>query len=232
MENNLTNDLWKHFFATPKKNYNKYMLQLLEYPECIIYDKDIMDENRGKWNNIFGNNNDICLEIGSGSGNFIKELAFNNKDKNYICLELRFKRLILSVKKIKKNESTNVRFLRRRGEEIELFLGMNEISDIYINFPDPWEENERNRIIKKSFFASLDVILKKGGRIFFKSDHDKYYNDILQLVESLDNYKVVYHTPDLHNSPLKDINIKTEFEQLFLCKHNKNINYIEINKVK
>ncbi|MDR3259078.1 MAG: tRNA (guanosine(46)-N7)-methyltransferase TrmB [Fusobacteriaceae bacterium] len=232
MENNLANDLWKHFFVTPKKNYNKYMLQLLEYPECIIYDKKIMDENRSKWSEQFKNNNDICLEIGSGSGNFIKELAFRNKDKNYICLELRFKRLILSVKKIKKNESTNVRFLRRRGEEIENFLGMDEISDIYINFPDPWEENERNRIIKESFFVSLDVILKKGGKIFFKSDHDKYYNDILQLVEKLDNYQVVYHTPDLHNSPLKDINIKTEFEQLFLCKHNKNINYIEINKVK
>lgn len=87
-------------------------------------------------------------------------------------------------------------------------------------------------MVQESFFKTLDVILKKGGMFFFKTDHDKYYQDVIELVESLDGYRVVYHTPDLHSSEKAVDNIKTEFEQLFLCKHNKNINYIEIEKIK
>lgn len=113
---------------------------------------------------------------------------------------------------------------------MEDFLTDNEISEMYINFPDPWEGTEKNRIIQEKLFKTLDKIMKKDGVLYFKTDHDMYYNDVLELVETLDNYEVVYHTSDLHNSEKAGNNIKTEFEQLFLHKHNKNINYIEIKK--
>ena len=74
--------------------------------------------------------------------------------------------------------------------------------------------------------------MKVGGILFFKTDHDQYYQDVLDLVKNLENYQVIYHTADLHQSEKAENNIKTEFEHLFLHKHNKNINYIEIQKVK
>ena len=230
--NELKEEMWKHFFLTKKKGYNKYMFQLLDYPEHIIYNKEIMDNYKGNWKKHFNNSKDLYLEIGSGSGNFISELSKRESNNNFLCLELRFKRLILATKKIANLENRNVVFLRRRAEEISNFIGEKEISGLYINFPDPWEENEKNRVLQEKFFTDiLDIILKKNGKIFFKTDHDKYYNDILQLIETLNNYKVVFHTTDLHNSEKNENNIKTEFEQLFLYKHNKNINYMEIEKV-
>ena len=102
---------------------------------------------------------------------------------------------------------------------------------MYINFPDPWEGTEKNRIIQERLFETLDKIMKKDGVLYFKTDHDTYYSDVLELVKTLKNYEVVYHTSDLHNSEKAENNIKTEFEQLFLHKHNKNINYIEIKKL-
>ena len=48
----------------------------------------------------------------------------------------------------------------------------------------------------------------------------------------IDNYKVIYRTKDLHNSEKAEENIRTEFEEMFLSKHNMNIKYIEIEKVK
>lgn len=101
---------------------------------------------------------------------------------------------------------------------------------MYINFPDPWEGNEKNRIIQEKLFKILEKIMKIGGKLFFKTDHDIYYKDVLELVKSLDNFEVIYHINDLHSSEKAETNIKTEFEQLFLNKHKKNINYIEILK--
>ena len=112
------------------------------------------------------------------------------------------------------------------------FVGKNEISGVYINFPDPWEGEEKKRVINEELFSKLDVILKIDGKLFFKTDHEKYYEDVLELVKTLENYEIVYHTRDLHNSEKVNENIKTEFEQMFLSKHNMNIKYIEIKKVK
>ena len=224
-------DLWKHFFHSEKSNYNIYMYKLLDYPEYIIYDSELMKEKKGKWNQFFKNDNPIALEIGTGSGNFMRQLAERNPNKNFIGLELRFKRLVLSAEKCKKRAMKNVALLRKRGEEIEEFLGKNEISEMYINFPDPWEGTEKNRIIQESLFKTLDNIMKKDGILYFKTDHDVYYSDVLDLVKTLENYEVIYHSSDLHNSEKAENNIKTEFEQLFLHKYNKNINYIEIKKM-
>ena len=224
-------DLWKHFFHSEKSNYNIYMYKLLDYPEYIIYDSELMKEKKGKWNQFFKNDNPIALEIGTGSGNFMRQLAERNPNKNFIGLELRFKRLVLSAEKCKKRAMKNVALLRKRGEEIEEFLGKNEISEMYINFPDPWEGTEKNRIIQESLFKTLDNIMKKDGILYFKTDHDVYYSDVLDLVKTLENYEVIYHTSDLHKSEKAENNIKTEFEQLFLHKYNKNINYIEIKKM-
>lgn len=233
MKEKLEDTLWMHFFAHPRTNYNPYMVKLVDYPEHIIYNKEVMDSYRGNWNTkAFKNSNPVYLEIGSGSGNFAIGMAQKYPERNHLALEIRFKRLVLSAKKAVKNSLNNVIFLRRRGEEITSFIGSSEIEGLYINFPDPWEGNEKNRIIQTKLFDLLDVILKVGGVLFFKTDHDQYYSDVLELVKDLKNYEVIYNTPDLHNSPKAVDNIRTEFEDLFICKHNKNINYIEIKKIK
>lgn len=231
MEKNLDN-LWQHFFKYPRKSYNMYILKMLDYPEYIAFDKEEINKLKGHWCDHFGNNNPLYLEIGSGSGNFTNGMSERHLDRNYLALELRFKRLVLAADKARRRDAKNIMFLRRYGEEIELFIAKEELSGVYINFPDPWEEKLKNRVIQPSLFGRLDNLLKVGGKVFIKTDHDGYYNDILEFVAELENYKVVRHTDDLHNSDLAAENIKTEFEQLFLNKHQKNINYIEIDKIK
>lgn len=233
MSKKLEDSLWKYFFDNPRKNYNPYMIKLVEYPNHIVYDKDIMNSYKGQWNKkAFKNNNPVFLEIGSGSGNFANGMALKYPNRNHLALEIRFKRLVLSANKAVKNKINNVIFLRRRGEDITKFIGKEEIHGLYINFPDPWEGNEKNRILQPDFFKLLDEILAQNGILYFKTDHDKYYNDVLEFSKYLKNYEVIYYTSDLHNSEKSSDNIRTEFEDLFICKHNKNINYIEIKKIK
>ena len=225
-------EIWKYFFEKPKKNYNKYMYEMLEFPEYLMYNNESVDSYRGKWSEFFQNDNNIYLEIGCGSGNFTVKNAQKFKDRNYIALELRFKRLVLAAKKSKKRNLNNILFIRKRAETILDFIGKNEITGVYVNFPDPWEGEERKRVVSEDLFSRLDIILKTGGKLFFKTDHEQYYEDVLELVNNIENYKVIYRTKDLHNSEKAEENIRTEFEEMFLSKHNMNIKYIEIEKVK
>ena len=223
-------EVWQYFFEKPKRNYNKYMFEMVEYPDYLMYDNEKVDSYKGKWNDFFGNDNDIFLEIGCGSGNFTVGNAEKFKDRNYIALELRFKRLVLGARKSQKRHLKNILFIRKRGETVLDFIGDNEISGMYINFPDPWEGEEHKRLINKKLFERMDTILKKGGKLYFKTDHQKYNEDVLELLKKIEGYDVVYHTDDLHNTEKAAENIKTEFEQLFLSKHNMNIKYVEIEK--
>ncbi|MGL6166944.1 MAG: tRNA (guanosine(46)-N7)-methyltransferase TrmB [Fusobacteriaceae bacterium] len=225
-------ELWKHFFKYPRKNYNPYILKMVDYPEYLIFDKEEINKKKGDWKTHFKNENPIYLEIGSGSGGFTNDMSERHKDRNYIALELRFKRLVMSADKAEKRNAKNIMFMRRRAEEVLDFIGDNELEGVYINFPDPWDDKVKNRVIQPRLFKTFDKLLKKDGKVFIKTDHDGYYNDALEFMKDLEGYTIVFHTADLHNSEKAVDNIKTEFEQLFLCKFNKNINYIEIQKTK
>lgn len=223
--------MWENFFDKPKANYNPYMYKLKDYPEYIMYEKAEMNEMKGKWKRHFSNDNPIYLEIGSGNGNFSVRSAEKFQDRNYMAIELRFKRLVLSARKAEKRNLKNVLFFRRWGQEIPDFVMENEIDGVHLNFPDPWDGREKNRILQKSFFDELlTKILKKGGKFFFKTDHRGYYEDTLDLMKNIENYKIVYHTDDLHNDDKESQNIRTEFEELFTKKGIKT-KYIEIEKL-
>ena len=161
-------EVWQYFFEKPKRNYNKYMFEMVEYPDYLMYDNEKVDSYKGKWNDFFGNDNDIFLEIGCGSGNFTVGNAEKFKDRNYIALELRFKRLVLGARKSQKRHLKNILFIRKRGETVLDFIGDNEISGMYINFPDPWEGEEHKRLINKELFERMDTILKKVGNCTLK----------------------------------------------------------------
>lgn len=224
-------ELWQYFFNKPKKHYNKYMFEMPNYPNHLIYDSEIILSTKGKWSkNLFKNNNDLYLEIGSGSANFTSTLANLNPGNNYLGVEIRFKRLIQAARKAERLNLKNLVFLKKMVNRLTEFIGENELSGLYINFPDPWEGEEHKRILSEKLLEDLDIVLKKNGKIFFKTDHLNYYLDTLDLIKNSNKYDIVYNTDDLYSTDLVENNIKTEFEHLFLSKHNMNIKYIEIIK--
>jgi len=132
-ENNV-GDMWKHFFSYERRHYNPYMVKLAEHPNHIMYDKEVMDSYKGRWNEFFKNENPIYLEIGSGSGSFANQLCERHPDRNHMALEIRFKRLVLSARRSEKMGLDNLLFIKRRGEEITNFIGQEEMAGLYINF--------------------------------------------------------------------------------------------------
>lgn len=226
-------ELWTYFFSKPRSYYNKYMFEMLDYPEYLIFDKQEIENNKSNWNDIFENQNkELYLEIGSGSGNFSTELAKKNPNINLLCDELRLKRLVYSAKKAKKNSLNNIKYIKYDANNLTDFLGENEISALFINFPDPWTGSEHKRMLGENLLNNLDKVLKKGGKIYFKTDHEDYYRSVVKLIENSSKYEIVIKTDDLYsNEKLLENNIQTEFEHLFIHKLKIKIKYIEIIKL-
>lgn len=223
-------ELWTYFFNKQKINYNPYMFQMPNYENLLYFSQEEILSFKGKWSSIFANTNDIYFEIGSGSANFLLELATRRPNCNYIGDELRFKRLIFSARKAKNKELKNIKFIRFDASQLDKLFSENELAGLYINFPDPWEKNEKKRIISNDLLDKIYPLLKAGGKIYFKTDHLAYYNSVLELVDKHKNFKVAYHTTDLHSTDLVNENIMTEFEHLFTNKLKIKIKYIEISK--
>lgn len=223
-------ELWTYFFNKPKNHYNQYMFEMINYESFLYFDEEEILSFKKNWSKVFNNTNPIFLEIGSGSGNFLIELASKNPLCNYIGDELRLKRLVYASRKAKNHSLNNVKFIRIDANKLDKFLDNGELSGIYINFPDPWENEEHKRILSNDLLEKLYPILKENGKIFFKTDHTDYYNSVLKLISKNEKYKLVFNTDDLHSTELRHDNIKTEFEHLFINKIKTTIKYIEIIK--
>ena len=98
-------------------------------------------ELKGKWNEEFGNNNPIRIEIGMGKGKFITQLAMENPDINYVGIEKYSSVLIRAIEKCEDIEIKNLRFIRMEAEYIQDVFEKDEVDRIYLNFSDPWPKD-------------------------------------------------------------------------------------------
>lgn len=173
-------------------------------------------EHRGKWREVFGRQNPICLEIGVGKGKFIMELAAKNPEINYIGIEKYSSVLLRAVEKQRELELSNVVFVRMEAEQIEEVFAPEEIDRIYLNFSDPWpkDRHAKRRLTSRQFLARYDKILKKDGALEFKTDNRQLFDFSVEETEPA-GWHIDALTYDLHAGGMNGENIMTEYEERF-----------------
>ncbi len=172
---------------------------------------------KGTWKDIFGNDNPVHIEIGMGKGRFITTLAAGNPDINYIGIEKYSSVLLRAVEKQDELQLPNLRFIRMDAEGICEVFDKDEVDRIYLNFSDPWpkDRHAKRRLTSRQFFARYDNILRKPGRVEFKTDNrDLFDFSVEEVKEAGWNLKAV--TYDLHNdASMNEGNVCTEYELKF-----------------
>lgn len=172
---------------------------------------------KGTWKDIFGNDNPVHIDIGMGKGRFITTLAADNPDINYIGIEKYSSVLLRAVEKQDELQLPNLRFIRMDAEGICEVFDKDEVDRIYLNFSDPWpkDRHAKRRLTSRQFFARYDNILKKSGRVEFKTDNrDLFDFSVEEVKEAGWNLKAV--TYDLHNdASMNEGNVCTEYELKF-----------------
>lgn len=186
------------------------------------------EREKGSWNALFGNKNPIHIEVGMGKGKFLMTLAEQNPDINYIGIERYTSVLLRALQKMEENPLPNLLFLCMDAADLEKVFAEEEISKIYLNFSDPWpkDRHARRRLPSREFLARYDKILKKDGRLEFKTDNRALFDFAMEELEPA-GWTAEHFSYDLHaDEEMMQGNVMTEYEEKFSSMGNPICKYI------
>ena len=170
---------------------------------------------KNKWHDLFNNHNKIYLELGTGRGDFIINMAKQYPNINFIAVELNSSQLATASLKIKKEKLSNLKLINDDARNITKIFG-KEIDTIYLTFSEPWpkKRDEKNRFTHESYLKLYDQIFKKDKHIILKTDNKGLF---AYSLESLSNYWYIFDivSLDLHNDERNISNIMTDFEKQY-----------------
>jgi tRNA (guanine-N7-)-methyltransferase len=176
---------------------------------------------KGKWHKeFFKNDNPIVLELGCGKGEYTVGLAKRYPDKNFIGVDIKGNRIWTGAREAVDSKMNNVAFVRTRIDFIEACFAKDEVSEIWITFPDPQPQKtrERKRLTNMMFINRYRNVLKKGGVVNLKTDNEPFYDFSREVIKQ-NNLQELDATNDLYaNVGLRDealTTIKTHYEKLF-----------------
>ena len=191
----------------------------------VIHDPQ---EQKGKWAEAFGRKAPLHIEIGTGKGRFLMELAALHPEIDYIGIEKYSSVLLRAIQKMEERELPNVRFIRMDAEEITEVFGPSEADRIYLNFSDPWpkDRHAKRRLPSRQFLNRYAQILKPEGMIEFKTDNRALFDFALEELEPA-GWQAEEVTFDLHaDERLMQGNVMTEYEERFSAAGNPICKYI------
>lgn len=185
---------------------------------------------KGQWNEFFGNNNPLVLELGCGKGEYTIGMAKQNKNKNFIGIDIKGARFWRGAKTAIEDNLSNAAFLRTQIELIDGLFAPDEVSEIWITFPDPQIKYKRtkHRLTNEVFLDKYKLILKEDGTVNLKTDSEFMHGYTLGLLHGK-GHEVLYANHDIYKnegSPKEVLEIQTFYEKQYLDK-GKPITYIK-----
>lgn len=198
--------------------------ELNTFPNVLQFPKEIA----GKWNAFFKNDNLIILELACGKGEYAVGLGQLHPSKNFIGIDLKGNRIWVGAKKAIQNNLHNVAFLRTQIDQVDEYFAKNEVSEIWITFPDPQLRlsKAKKRLTHPKFLRRYQQFLVPGGLIHLKTDSPDLYQFTKQVIEL---YGCILHTDNDNvyaiDTLSDELKIKTHYESLDIAGSNR-IHYL------
>lgn len=192
-----------------RKEFKKAEYTVL--PNC--FGREAKDK-KGEWARAFGNTNPIILELGCGTADLSYALAQKYPKINYVGIDIKPVRLWKPAKKALAEETSNMLFLYIHLLAINDYFAEDEVEEIWITFPDPFLKKRyaKHRMINPPFLQQYRKILKKGGKIHFKTDNLVLFQYALEVFVREGNIRFHALSFDLHEDTLLSEEVKTETE--------------------
>ncbi len=186
---------------------------------------------RGRWHSLFDDgyaSAPLYIEIGSGKGQFICNMAKAHPDRIYLACEGAVNVYPRILQKAGALELPNLKLIREYILDPSEYFEKGELSGVYLNFSDPWpkDRHAHRRLTHVSKLLAYKEIMAPGTALEFKTDNDALFDFSLEQAD-LAGLSVAAVIRDLHASELAAENIQTEYEEKF-AGEGKNINYMKI----
>ena len=180
-------------------------------------------ECKGKWAQVFTQEQPIHIEVGMGKGRFLMDMAKLHPEINYIGIEMYDSVLLRALQKREKLEEVgekldNLKFMCVDARLLPEIFEKGEIQRIYLNFSDPWPKarHAKRRLTSREFLARYSQILPDGAVVEFKTDNKGLFEFSLEEVNDSEGWELLAHTFDLHHQEdMMEGNVMTEYEEKF-----------------
>ncbi len=188
--------------------------------------KELYEKIKGNWRStMFGNENDLVVELGCGKGEYTIGLSRVFPDRNFIGIDIKGDRIWVGSKTAEDEKLTNVAFLRTQLLYFEKFFEEGEVSEMWLTFPDPRprDRDEKRRLTFPRYLNLYKHALKQDGWFKFKTDNTPLFDWTLEVLEQQYPVRNLTYTHDLYESDLMDEHhgIQTKYEKLFSAKGEK-----------
>ena len=209
---------------------NKILKHLIEPSLKEIVNVDSVLKNN--WHlHYFKNDNPIILELACGRGEYTIALAKKYPDKNFIGIDIKGSRIWKGAKIVSEENMNNVCFLRIQIELIVSFFTANEVSEIWITFPDPQIKLAKKRLTSPRFINLYKNILKENASINLKTDSSFLYKYTMEIIKK-EKLNLISYNDDIYNTEIEIdedlLEIQTTYENKFLEKK-ESIKYIKFS---
>jgi tRNA (guanine-N7-)-methyltransferase len=201
-----------HHFAENETFSNMFQLSYEQLVAGFIY--------RNNWRNgFFQNDNDIIIELGCGKGEYTVGLAQLYPNRNFIGIDIKGARIWRGLKNTEESNLLTVAFIRSRINLIEYMFGKNEVSEIWITFPDPHPRaiKEKRRLTSPQFIERYYKVLKPDGIINLKTDNIIFFEYTLDVIKE-NGHELLYCTYDVYGEDNDNAltGIQTYYERKWL----------------
>lgn len=176
---------------------------------------------KGKWNtDFFKNDNPIVLELGCGKGEYSVNLGEKYPNKNFIGIDIKGARFWRGAKTALENNMNNVAFVRTQIELITSVFAENEVSEIWITFPDPQIKYKRtkHRLTNTVFLQKYKTVLNNTGVVHLKTDSEFMHGYTLGLLHG-EGHEIEYANHNVYKNegaPKEVTTIQTFYEKQYL----------------
>lgn len=194
---------------------------VLQYPENMA----------GNWNTFFKNEHPLTLELACGKGEYVVSLSALYPDHNFLGVDIKGNRLYVGAKACIDRKLYNAAFLRAQIISIDKYFSSDEVSEIWITFPDPQLRisKAKKRLTHPSFLRLYQKFLKPGAPIHLKTDSPDLYA-FTKLVIEMYGLILQEDRDDLYASTelTQEQQIKTHYEKLDIAE-SKKIHYLRFS---
>jgi len=179
---------------------------------CLIYKLSSITE-RIDLKTLFPREQPLEVELGSGDGSFLVELAKLKPAHNFIGVERLLGRIRKLDRKAHRAGLTNIRGVRIESSYfLEWLLPLHSAVAVHIYYPDPWpkRKHHRHRLINERFPVLAHQALAAGGKVYLRTDHQEYFQQMTTVFASSPLFRPVETSAELSG-------VLTDFEKEFLA---------------
>ncbi len=148
---------------------------------------------------IFEREAPVVLEIGFGMGKSFAEQARDQRDHDFIGIEVHNPGVGACLVLAEEYELENIRVINHDAVEvIEHCIPDHSLDRIQIFFPDPWHKkrHHKRRIVQTEFCQKLHKKLKPGGVLHLATDWENYAEHMLEVLQPMPEFKNLSETDD------------------------------------